>query len=152
MQLFKVIDPRDNLEKAKRKELIEFAHAHGLTHLTTELPAILIRKELRSRGLVNIRIPARKLGSPPKRDVFAPEMNAPVNENDVTVVNAEDDLARQYGLSEPEKPPEKPKPKNGAVIHEIAALRKKAKAMGIKVDPRDTREMLKAKIRGKVST
>lgn len=154
--LNKITDPRDSLEKAKRYELVKFAHEHGHTQITTEMPAILIRKYLRSQGLTNIKIPHRPLGQPPKDSPNALQSTA-VDEKNVPTFDAEDDLARQFGLDMTDKTdliePEKPKPekKNTNIIHEIAKLRTKCKELGITMNVHDTRATLKAKLKAHVN-
>ena len=69
--LNKIDDPRDNLEKARRMELYRFAKEHGLD-VTEEMPAILIRYELRRRGLTNIKIPVRILGAQNQGQAIGP--------------------------------------------------------------------------------
>lgn len=64
--LNRIFDPRDNLEKARRKELENFAKAQGVKEIRCGMPAPLMRKILRQRGLTNITIPKhRYLGGPP---------------------------------------------------------------------------------------
>ena len=155
MQLLNIIDPRDNLEKAKRRELLDFAHAHGLNHLTSEMPAILIRKQLRAHGLTNIKVPSRPLGKVETSGSLTADQA--VSDENIVSIDAADDLARQYGL-EPieekpiEEPKAKPMPKNTNIITEHANLKKECKARGIKIARTDTREMLKAKLGGKISS
>lgn len=161
MFLNNIEDPRDPLQRAKRRELVEFAHQHGHTHITTEMPAIYIRNYLRAQGLTNIRVPNRPLGQPPKDSSTAHPslMNPQVDEENVQTLDADADLARQFGLDvpvdrsdtvEPEKP--KRQPKNMTIIHEIAALRRECKKRGIKMAVHDTRETLKAKLGGSISS
>ena len=50
MILNKIDDPRDNLEKAHRRELVLFAQAQGVSEITEHMPAILIRRTLRAKG------------------------------------------------------------------------------------------------------
>ena len=161
MFLNKIDDPRDPLQRAKRRELVEFAHQNGHTHITTEMPAIYIRNYLRAQGLTNIRVPNRPLGQPPKNSSTAHPslMNGEVSEENVQTFDADADLARQFGLDVPvdrsdtvEPVKEKPKPKNTNIIHEIAELRRQCKKRGIKMSVHDTRETLKAKLGGPISS
>lgn len=65
LQLNKIFDPRDSLEKARRKELEKFAKANGVEEVKPGMPAPLMRKYLRQRGLTNIGLPrTRYLGGP----------------------------------------------------------------------------------------
>ena len=156
MYLNKIDDPRDSLERANKRELVNFAKANGFDNITYEMPAIFIRKFLRSQGVTNIRIPERPLGSPPKRDMdFATQ--APAVEDEVAQVNAEDDLAKQFGLEIPKPKPPAPEPKerhvapNAKIVGNINALRSACKQWGIKVARTDTVEILEAKLGGKVA-
>jgi hypothetical protein len=63
MILNKLEDPRSDLDKARRRELHDFAKANGVKEITSETPAILARHILRSRGLTRIKIPPRPLGA-----------------------------------------------------------------------------------------
>lgn len=57
MQLNKIDDPRSNLQKARRRTLVEFAHSKGMTDITEQMPAEKIREKLQERGFS--QIPAR---------------------------------------------------------------------------------------------
>lgn len=142
MILNKIDDPRDNLEKARRNELVRFAHACGLETITQEMPAILIRRELRSKGLTNISIPRRVLGAQNQNGPAVPPDQKAVE------VNAADDLARQFRQQAP--PPPRPPAKPTRLVErpkqEINLLRDECKRLGIKMDRRDRKDSLKAKI------
>lgn len=150
MILNKIDDPRDNLEKAHRMELVKFARAHGLNHISEQMPAILIRQELRSRNLTNIRIPPRPLGA----QSHPPAMADAAQPQNVVQVNAAADLARQYASQLPQQASPPPPPKqNGRFKRlverpksEINQLRDQCKALGIKMGRRDNMAILKAKI------
>src|SRR5262245_14880558 len=136
MKLDRIDDPRDSLDKAHRLELVRFANANGMKEINENMPAILIRRELRKKGLTNIRIPKRPLGA----------QNPPPAENSENVVqaSADDDLARQYSQPQPShrryrRLVERPK-------LEINILRDKCKSLGIKMERRDGTNSLKAKI------
>lgn len=155
MLLNKIEDPRDNLEKAKLGELVRFANANGLRHVTYDMPAILIRQELRSRNLTNIQIPRRPLGAQNQGPAMAP--SPPPAPSNVVEVNAAADLARQYAQqqAQPTPPPlpkvtPRPEPKFKRLVprprQEINILRDECKRLGIKMDRRDRLPDLKAKI------
>lgn len=147
MILNKIDDPRDNLERARQAELVRFAQSHGLKHITDQVPAILIRAELRQRGLTNIRIPPRPLGATNQPNPIAPGPGAKIVE-----VNAAADLARQFAQQQARPPdphpikPERPKRLVERPKSEINRLRDQCKALGIKMDRRDRMPDLKAKI------
>ncbi len=154
-QLKSIDDPRDNLEKAHRPELVRFARANGLTHITEDMPAILIRHELRTRRLTNIRIPPRPLGAQQNHPDALAASPQPQN---VVEVNAAADLARQYeqqlaNQREPEpesiqraRPPKYPNRLKPRPPQEINQLRDECKRLGIKMERRDGKAQLKAKI------
>lgn len=62
MQLQKIIDPRDNLEKLRRTELYRLAKSEGLSDIEPGMPAILMRRMLRDRGIRDVPDPNRPLG------------------------------------------------------------------------------------------
>lgn len=65
LHLDKVFDPRDSLEKARRKELENFAKAHNVADVRPGMPAPLMRDILRQKGLTEIKLPpTRYLGGP----------------------------------------------------------------------------------------
>ena len=137
MQLLTIEDPRDNLQKATRWELIDFAKANGID-IPGDAPAIYTMKVLRSRGLTNIKIPNRPLG-----------MNAGAGEvmtdeafgegADATVVNADDDLIRQF---------ESQKAETDVSKMLMPDLRKACKARGIKMARTDNLKTLREKLSG----
>lgn len=146
MILNKIDDPRDSLEKAHRLELVKFAHAHGVKEITELMPAILIRRTLRAKGLTNIHIPPRALG---QQNQAAPVPNG--NEKGVTM-DAEADLARQYQAQAAPQPqikrarPAKYKRLRERPPQEINLLRDECKRLGIHMDRRDRKDDLKRKI------
>ena len=129
--LQKVEDPRDSLDRARQFELYAYAQRHGISEIVKTMPAILMRRILRSKGLTNVPIPPRTLG---KADVqtIAPE-------TDANSVDAAADLARQF------------KEAKVVPIEQMtrAQLAKTCKARGIKMQRTDTKEMLQEKLRGK---
>src|SRR6185437_5733367 len=136
MQLLTNVDPRDNLQKATRWELIDYARANGVD-VPADAPAIYTMKVLRSRGLTNIKIPDRPLG------LYAngPETTAPQveSETEINTASADDDLIRQYE-QEKKQPP----------VSEMSMteLRHACKVKGIKMDRTDNKQTLKDKLSG----
>lgn len=143
MILNKIDDPRDNLEKAHRMELVRFAHAQGATEITEHMPAILIRAHLRAKGLTNIRITPRPLGA----QNVAP---APGPDQKVPTIDAAADLARQFAAQQPAPSRSKKPPRYQRLVErpksEINKMRDYCKAHGIKMDRRDRKDDLKRKI------
>lgn len=167
MYLNKIDDPRDSLAKAKRRELIEFAHANGQMDITERMPAADytdengrehpgIRTILRQRGLTRISIPNRPLGKRGRHETRPLLPHKPTNAappDDEWAEFQKWKAARQQNESSSphpssaappaaEKPPrlmERPK-------QEINTLRDECKRLGIKMDRRDNKDALKAKI------
>lgn len=140
--LTRIDDPRDSLERARKRELVAFAQQKGIEAIRPEMPAILIRRELRKMGLTRIDVPNRPLGGSPQR----PD-RAPGADENVPAIDASDDLARQFAAAAPPKPELPARVAKGvAGIKEIARLRKLAHSKGIKIDPHDTIHTLRMKI------
>lgn len=159
MQILKVQDPRDTLEKARRPELVKFAEQHRVAEIDPAMPATLMRKILRSKGLTSITIPNRQLGqisgtrintkSPVKEAQAASGSNEPPK---VVEVDADEDLLRQWKAQQAEvyiPPQPEGKRRRGPERVEVEpegpyetwpmhALRKFAKRRGIVV-PRRSR-------------
>lgn len=167
MHLHHQDDPRDSLSRARRRELVSFAHAHGLTHITEDMPADDypdgspgIRSQLRQRGLTNIKIPPRPLGvegrhvipSGPK-STAAPQ---PAANGTLTVtpeqLNAMVAKAVEAALQGKEPRPHRTSKIKGRVRlverpkSEINKLRDECKRLGIKMDRRDRTDDLRRKI------
>ena len=134
MILNKIDDPRDALAKARRYELLKFAKANGISEITESMPAILMRKILRGRGLTRIAIPPRTLG---QMNQARSAEAAPSSGDQVPEIDADADLARQFGQ------PAAPKPAGDMSINELRAA---VKAKGLKIARTDTMESLRAKL------
>lgn len=135
LQLLSIIDPRDNLEKARRTELVAFARQNGVANIDEQTPAIVIRKMLRTLGLTRIRIPDRVLGQP----TLAASGFAAVDDVPGAVVNevsVEDDLARQY---------ERTTAKNAHQMN-YNELRREGRRLGLKFGRKDNLPIIKAKV------
>lgn len=144
MLLNKIEDPRDNLDKAHRLELVRFAVAAGMREITEQMPAIVIRGLLRAKGLTNIRVPPRPLGAQNQPGTM------PAPGQRVAEVDAAADLARQFQAEQaPPKrarPPKYPQRLVERPKQEINILRDRCKELGIHMDRRDRKEDLKRKI------
>jgi hypothetical protein len=158
MFLKKIDDPRDNLAKARRWELQQFAEANRVSEVKPDMPATLMRNILRSKGLTQIPVPDRPLGNtnqPHPRPMYQnglavanPKARPRPEQPQGVEIDAEADLARQYQTKKPARPPrlvERPK-------SEINKLRDECKALGIKMGRRDAKPDLKAKIEAHKST
>lgn len=138
LQLTKIDDPRDPLERARLRELVNFAKANGQTDINDQMPAILIRRILRQRNLTRISVPRRTLGQPepsPGRADLQPRPS-PVAETGGAEISAEDDLARQFAASRPRS------------VHDMGynELRAEAKRRKIKLNRSDTLAIIKEKL------
>jgi hypothetical protein len=105
MQLHSIQDPRDNLEKARRMELLRFAQENGVTEIVEAMPAIVMRQILRAKRLTRISIPNRTLGS-------APVPEPQVSSSSVSV-DAAADLAQQWKREAEAPPPAPPRKRRG---------------------------------------
>lgn len=132
MQLNKIDDPRDRLEKARRKELERFAETHNVAEIKPGMPAMLMRKILRRRGLTDIRIPHRPLGGQSRANSVVPDS---VAQEDVASMDAADLLAAEW-----EQP--------SVSEMSITELRKACKAKGIPLARTDKKTDLIGKLNG----
>jgi hypothetical protein len=136
--LHRVDDPRDALDKARRSELLQFARANGVKEIAHDMPAIIMRRILRSKRLTNIRIPRRVLGQPEMRAALVTEQ--PSN---VPALDASDELMRQYREGAMAAPA-KPEVSFDAMTR--AKLAKTCKAKGIAMARTDKKEDLIGKL------
>lgn len=139
LSLSKVFDPRDKLEKARRKELERFAKKNGITEIRCGMPAPVMRKILRQKGFTNIQLPnTRFLGGPSdmatqNRAVLDTPPNAKIEET-----SALDLLEKEWEQSAP-------------VFNadmDIRDLRKACKERGVKLARTDKREDMVRKLNG----
>lgn len=139
LTLHRIDDPRDALAKATRGELVKFAKAKGLYPeiINGDMPAILIRKKLRERGMTNIVIPNRILGQPSRPAGMSD--GGHVETPNAVEADAEADLERQWAQQAA---------KAVAPAATMKDLRAACKERGIKVDRTDNMESLKAKLNG----
>jgi hypothetical protein len=137
MQLLSIEDPRDNLQKANRWELIDYAKANGID-VPQDAPAIYTMKVLRARGLTNIRVPDRPLGLYVGRgDSMVDEPQISGNA-EITEVSADDHMILQY---QQEKQSE-----TDYVNMPMNQLRAACKAKGIKMQRTDNINTLREKL------
>ncbi len=92
MQLLTTQDPRDNLEKARLGELVTFAKANRVSGIDPAMPAILIRRILRNKGLIDIDVPVRPLG----QTADARGSSGPSTAENTVEMLADDDLMHQW--------------------------------------------------------
>lgn len=98
MQLKRIDDPRDALDKANRKELENFAKAAGVVEVQPGMPAMLMRRILRSKGLNRITIPERTLGMLPGQQAVPDDIPG-------VEIDSTDDLMQQWQQQAPEPQP-----------------------------------------------
>lgn len=157
MQLLSIQDPRDNLAKARRKELERFAAENGVNEIDPRMPADLMRKILRQKGLVNIQPPHRPLGAP--ADAGASASPVVSNGQKVDEVDADSDLMRQWQQDMSQSPVAPASAQKAAPTSNeapgpddkpetITDLRKACKARGIKMARTDNMATLRAKLDG----
>lgn len=140
LTLHRIDDPRDALAKATRGELVKFAKARGLYPeiINGDMPAILIRKKLRERGMTNIVIPKRILGQPSRPAAMGD--GGHVETPNAVEADAEADLERQWAQQAA-----KPSPPAALTMKDLRAA---CKERGIKVERTDNMESLKVKLNG----
>lgn len=134
--LTRIDDPRDTLERASRDELFFFAQSRGVSEIEQNMPAILMRKILRQKGLYAINIPNRPLGANP--GVLAPDP-----QEQIPQMNADEALEEQWRQSKTEA---KDVSKMG-----MGELRSECKRRGIKMARTDNLASLRAKLSGETT-
>ena len=133
MLLSRIDDPRDTLERASRDELFFFAQERGVTEIEQNMPAILMRKILRQKGLNSINIPNRPLGANPGVVIADPQEKVPEMDADAA-------LEEQWRQSK-----EAPKDVSKMGMQE---LRSECKRRGIKMARTDNLKTLREKLVG----
>lgn len=146
----RTVDPRDNLDKALRRELIEFAQANGL-QIDPNMPADDIegkdgtglRNLLRAKGLTRISIPNRSINSRGTNRTFPMNKAAPA-----VPPQASADEWKEFQEFKAWKASQTAAPVVTKPIGEmsIKELRTACKARGIKMERKDNMETLRAKL------
>jgi hypothetical protein len=148
MILNKIDDPRTPLDKARRRELYDFARQNGVTEITDQTPAIIARSILRQRGLTRIVIPPRPLGAqnqPGTGLKYQNHMQAPGGPQQTGVeADMVADLARQFANTQRQAPADgADKPLSKWSINELGA---EMKRLNIHRDRRDNMKTMREKI------
>lgn len=140
MQLNRVQDPRDFLDRATRKELERFARARGIQEIECGMPAPLMREILRRRGVVDITshfpyLRGRTIGqlNGVNKEQYQGRAQSEPSAQEVSAI---DDLMRQWKAQkgEQEQPPgiplqDAPRDYSNLRMHELRTI---AKANGLK--------------------
>jgi hypothetical protein len=155
----RTVDPRDNLDKAHRRELVEFARANGL-EVSEDMPADDIegkpgtglRNFLRAKGVTRIAIPRRSIDGRGTEKTFslkarkpAPPLATSDEWNEFQQFKAW--KASQHGQAAPAAPIPVASDKSVEAMS-INELRDACKTRGIKMERRDNMASLKAKLNG----
>lgn len=133
MILNRVMDPRDKLQHATRAQLYKFAEAHNVEEIINfqgqgNMPKVMMLAILRSKGLTDINVRPRPLGS----DVPNVAQNAPAD-NEVDAVAA---LAAQINA------------RPSVTNMKMPQLRSECKKRGIKTKRTDSAERLRELLNG----
>lgn len=150
----RTVDPRDNLDKARRRELVEFAQANGLTDIDENMPADGydgIRHLLRSKGITRIIIPPRKLGAQASERTFPLKPHKPAANSRVETdpkVKIDADELRSFRAWQAQQKKNKIAAEKPVGDMSIGELRQACKAKGIKLARTDNIASLRAKLNG----
>lgn len=145
MQLTKIVDPRDNLGRASRDELFDFARANGVAFDQRTATKQYMERELRSRGLSHIRPAVRFMGYP-TGEVFPAEGGLVVQDQPKVVeVNADADMVRQMKEQAKQEWPVESTFKSVDEM-KMGELRAECKRRGIKMERTDNLKSLREKL------
>ena len=146
MQLTKIIDPRDNLGRATRDELWDFAKANGVSFDQRTATKQYMEVELRTRGLTNIRPAVRFMGAP-TGEYFGHDGTS-LEPPKIREVDADADMLRQ--MKEQAAKPQDWPVESMFRIHPSAMnmpmLRAECKRLGIKMARTDNINSLREKL------
>jgi hypothetical protein len=145
MQLVHIIDPRDALDRASRDEVFMFCNQLGIKQIDgRDLNDVYnggyakerMVRELRRRGITNIRVAPRQLGQP---------YNALQEQSNRPPMMLEDLMFQEPSRPVQEVP--RQAPKEDASSMPIGKLKKHIKELGIKQARTDSREALLEKLK-----
>lgn len=136
MQVIKVIDPRDPLERANRDQMREYAEKNGIKQINWAMAGDQMRFILRSLGVTDIGIPFHQLGTPIGSAVPSgkPAMNLADLQRQQWEQQEKDALSRYH---------------EDTPVLTRAQLAKECKQKGIKIARTDTKEKLLERLNGK---
>lgn len=147
MLLNKIEDPRDNLERAHRGELVAYAQANGQTDITEDMPAKDIREKLRARGLTRIQIQKIPIGHigrhevRPLHDAKGKPLPSPAAPQ---LSPAELAQFREWQKQQAQQQPQEQA--SDVATMDMAELRKACKAKGIALSRKDNKQTLVEKL------
>lgn len=142
-QALPIEDPRDALEKARRKELERFMKERIPAEFAPGMPAPLMRRRLRAAGHTDIRIPRRILGQPSAVHTDATAVHLQGANGHGPAMDATDELERQWR----EQAAARPAPPRTVDDMNLAEMRHYAKTIGVQQGARETKVTLREKIR-----
>ena len=142
LQLSQVVDPRDNLGRASRDELWDFAKANGIAFDQRTATKAYMEKMLREKGLTHIKVAVRFQGRP-TGDFYSEDGKVTTQPSRVSTVDADADMIRQMKEQAAQPNDRDDKPIADMTIGELRAL---CKRQGIKISPRDNRVALREKL------
>lgn len=135
MQLLSVLDPRDNLEKIRKDDLLKYAAENGY-NFTEQMPATLMRLHLREMGVTQIHAPTQDFaGQATNTEQVQQAEEAKENPS----ISAEDLVRQQFASGAYNLPPDYTK-------MTLPKLRKLAKEKGIKQERGENGKSLIAKL------
>lgn len=148
----RTVDPRDNLDKAHRRELVDFARANNL-EVSEDMPADDVegrigsglRSLLRSKGLTRITVPHRSI------DNRIGDKTFPIRSKPAAPPQATSDEWAEFqqfkAWKAVQKPPAAvPDPAKPVAEMSITELRQVCKAKGVKLERRDTMDIMREKL------
>ena len=147
MDSYKIEDPRDPWQRARRMEVVRYAHELGHSDIVEQMPKDLMVRILRSRGVPAPSVPPRPIGNVNPRSgdtsLTSHHYSGPVSEpaQETVTVSAEEILARDWAAH---KEAQAAQPVEPSFIQ----LRQACKAKGIKYLRTDKAAQLKARLRG----
>ena len=155
LQVKKIDDPRDDLDKARRREMLDYAKKNNIQGIKPGMPALMMRRILRGLGINSIPIPRRVLGIPEPGS--APLGHKPPTPHGIApavpgkqggpAVDAGDDLMRQW--EQQEQTPAALEPaveRKASPLAEFQEARRLCKERGIPVLRTDKLADLKTKL------
>lgn len=140
--LKEILDPRDNLEKANRDQIVQFAERRGIKQIDWRMPATQMRSILRSMNIVDIGLPAAH-GSREALQNLAfngqPPDNPPLAKPKML-----EELEREQWAQQAKQAEQIERERSSPPISEMtrAEMAKECKRRGIKMERKDTKEKL----------